>query len=72
MRELIARDAPAPDRLGGLGGGRAGQAVTCRPSRSVPPQIVRRYCGDDAAAGRVLTDLLLGVPAVGEEGRGDA
>lgn len=54
--------APAPDRLGGLGGGRESQAVSCRPRASLSPSptITRLYRGDHVAAGRALFDLLVG------------
>lgn len=63
MLPVMVRDAPAPDRLGGHGGGRRSTTEHCRPHDSVSPAVIRRYSGDHAAAGRALADLLLGTPA---------
>ncbi len=58
--------APAPDRLGGHGGGRDGRTADCRRPASVPPEIIRRYGSDDTAAGAVLADLVLVAPTRSE------
>lgn len=63
--------APAPDRLGGQGGGRSGMAAGYQPSPSLSLAVVRRYAADLAAASKALADLALADPPT-REGVGHA